>query len=125
VFDRVATPPQTAGPSGAERRSFVRVPFHKAVTVYEPPKGPRVEARTLDVSLGGVGLMCREALPRGRAVVVVFILNDPRLGAREEHVPGKVVHLAADVDSNRLGVEFDEPVRASAFPALARAVARL
>jgi hypothetical protein len=101
------------------------VPFLKPVTVWAPPDGPPVEARTVDISLGGVGLACRASFRKGQVVVVAFRLNDPRRGPVEERVTGRVANLVADDDGNRIGVEFAEPLHASAHPALTRAVERL
>lgn len=109
----------------AERRVYVRVPFHKPVTVWAPPDPRPVEARTLDISLGGVGVACRASFRRGQVVVVGFRLTDPRRGAVEERVTGRVANLVADEDGNRVGVEFAEPIHPAAYPALARAVERL
>jgi c-di-GMP-binding flagellar brake protein YcgR len=108
-----------------ERRLYVRVPFLKPVRVWAPPEDRPVEARTLDISLGGVGITCRAAFRKGQVVIIGFRLTDPRLGTVEERVTGRVANLQADDDSNRVGIEFSEPIHPSVFPALARAVGRL
>jgi c-di-GMP-binding flagellar brake protein YcgR len=116
-----------SGPSGRrdDRRNYTRVPFHKSVTVEALPDGPTIEARTIDISLGGVGITCRAAFSKGQSLAVVFRLDDRKLGACVERVPGRVVNLVADEGCNRVGVEFAESLHEAKFPALSRAVARL
>ena len=84
-----------------------------------------IEASSLNISLGGVGLACQSAFRKGQVIIVTFRLHDPKLGVVEERVTGKVVNLIADVDGNRVGVEFIAPLQHTTFPALFRAVERL
>ena len=118
-------PSQNAPPAAAERRVYVRVPFLRPVTVSAPPDGRPAEARTLDISLGGVGLTCSVPFRKGQVVVVTFHLQDPKLGAVVERVEGRVANFQADPDANRVGIEFLEPLHSAANPALTRAVGRL
>ncbi len=55
----------------------------------------------------------------GQQVSIVFHLPDTTLKKKiDVEVTGRVVNLNADVDANRIGVEFLEPLGASRAPEL-------
>ncbi len=84
-----------------------------------------VEARTVDISLGGVGIALAATFARGDLVTIVFRLDGRGRGPVEERVLGRVAYVRADVDGNRIGVEFLEPLASAACPELCRRVDRL
>jgi hypothetical protein len=75
--------------------------------------------------VGGAGLICPALLVRGQVIEMSFQLTDPKLGPCVERVKARVVNFMADLDGNRVGVEFLEPLHDSRNPALARAVSQL
>src|SRR5262249_39494719 len=99
-----------------QRRRYERVPFFADVTLRALPNGPSVPARTLDLSLGGVGLVTGAAFTPGQSVSVIFDLVDAAKRSTKFEVVGRVVNLNADLDANRLGVEFVEPLSAANTP---------
>jgi c-di-GMP-binding flagellar brake protein YcgR len=109
----------------AERRNYIRVPFFQDVSVVGPSPARPVSARTLDISLGGVGIYCAASFARGLAVNVVFRLQSGSRGIVEESIPGRVVSLTADDGGNRIGIEFLEPLQPGRYPVLSRVVAQL
>jgi c-di-GMP-binding flagellar brake protein YcgR len=111
--------------ANAERRNYLRVPFSQDVSVVGPAPSKPVSARTLDISLGGVGVYCSMSFARELRVSVVFRLRGPGDAVVEESVPGRVVSLSADDRGNRIGIEFLEPLQPGRFPVLSRVVARL
>ena len=110
-----------------ERRVYERVPFFRPVDLSVPPDAPSIEARSFDVSLGGVGLAvpAGRAVPVGTAVAVTFHLTDRRRGAFDERILGRVVHARSEADCTRVGIEFAEPVHPSAYPGLSRVIGQL
>ena len=109
----------------AEKRGYPRVPFLRPVTITAQPGGRPVEARTLDISLEGVGLTCAASFAKGQAVTVTFRLKGANHDLVEERVAGRVTNFQADLDANRVGVVFGERLDHSSHPALTREVGRL
>jgi len=101
-----------------ERRSYERVGFHCRVAVAVRPGAVPIEARSMDLSLGGAGIATAAPLEVGQTVVLTFILRDGRQQEVRDQVQGRVVNLKADLDCNRVGVEFLEPLHESKHPAL-------
>jgi c-di-GMP-binding flagellar brake protein YcgR len=101
-----------------ERRRYERAPFFADVTLRALPNGPSAAARTLDLSLGGVGLVSGAAFTPGQLVNVVFYLVDAAKRSVKVEVVGRVVNLNAETDANRIGVEFVDPLSASKTPEL-------
>lgn len=124
-YDNAKSQGECAGSSSADRRVFQRVPFFRAVTIVVLPDVRAIDARTQDISLCGVGVSSMATFRNGQNVEVVFRLPDPKTEVREERVPGRVINIMADSDSNRVGIEFLKPLQESTFPALVRAVSRL
>jgi hypothetical protein len=110
-----------------EKRAYERVPFFCPVLIAPKPGGISAEARTVDVSIGGVGMVCSGTMVvrPGANVEVTFRLTDPKKGPCEEVVVGRVVNLVADPNGCRIGVEFLEPLRPDTHPRLFRKVDRL
>jgi c-di-GMP-binding flagellar brake protein YcgR len=107
-----------------ELRRYERVPFFAEVTLRTAGNARLLPARTIDLSLGGVGLVTKTALERGTPVTVVFSIPDAG-GRRTTEIIGRVVSLNADSDANRVGIEFLEPLSASRAPALVNRLQRL
>ncbi|HZU36820.1 MAG TPA: PilZ domain-containing protein [Gemmataceae bacterium] len=108
-----------------ERRRYERVNFFCRVGLTTLPGAPVREGRSTDISLGGVGLTTGGQFAVGQPVTVTFYLRDPRQGEVQDQVPGRVVNLKADMDGNRLGVEFLEPLDERRHPLLVRKVLSL
>jgi c-di-GMP-binding flagellar brake protein YcgR len=103
-----------------EQRRYQRVAYFHPLHLTVLPDGPAVPASSFDISRGGVGLMADVSLERGQSVRIQFQLEDPRHGAVEVSVLGRVAYSRADEDGNYIGVEFLEPIHESSQPALAR-----
>lgn len=100
---------------------FERVPFFTRVTLESSHWGQTADARTVDVGLHGVGLICQEPLPVDQTVSLTFYLKDgPREAA--ELVVGRVVNVRFDDDVTIVGVEFSEPLSPRDAPVLVRTV---
>jgi c-di-GMP-binding flagellar brake protein YcgR len=103
--------------SPIERRRYERVPFFVDVVLRKAEGGRLLQARTIDFSLGGVGLLTSAAFVAGEHVTIIFAIPDA--GSQETtEIVGRVVGFSADVDANRVGVEFLEPLSASRSPKL-------
>jgi c-di-GMP-binding flagellar brake protein YcgR len=103
-------------------RRFERIQFFCDVSLTVLPDGPTVEAHCVDISLGGVGLVTLAALGLGQTVALAFSLRDEAGKTVVNRVMGRVVHLRADPDANRVGVEFLEILSPSASPQLSKKV---
>ena len=103
-------------------RKYERVAFSSRVELAAGAGSPAVEAYSLDISLGGVGLISPALLKVGHAVTLGFRLSHPSKGPVLERVQGRVVFARSDVDGHRLGVEFLEPLHRSKNPELTRKV---
>lgn len=101
-----------------ERRRYERVPFFCEVSLTALPEGLTFPARTVDISLGGVGLMTPAAFEPSQTVSLFFRLQDGYEPEQESRVMGRVVNLRADTDANLIGVEFFEPLSPAGNPRL-------
>ena len=106
------------------RRRYVRVPFLQPVSIVACD-GRSFGARSTDISNGGVGITCRASFRLGDEVGVVFRLKDERLVVRVERVPCLAVNFVADLEADRVRIEFNKPLHSSTTPTLARVVERL
>ena len=101
-----------------ERRQYQRVPFLCEVAVSALPAGRVIAARSLDISLGGVGLVTEGSLEPGQLVNLRFTLKDKT----QKHVPaelvGVVANLRAQPEGNHIGVKFLEPLSEAKNPHL-------
>jgi len=101
-------------------RRYERVSFLCKLEIQPLPAGPVLSARSLDLSLGGVGLLTKGVLPVGELISVSFFFKDSKQKDVVDSVMGKVVYVAADTEANRIGVEFVEPLREETHPQLSR-----
>jgi c-di-GMP-binding flagellar brake protein YcgR len=108
-----------------ERRRYERVQFLCDASVTALPNGAAIAARTLDISLGGVGLLTRTVLEPGQAIAVSFSLRDSTQKEIKEQAFGRVVAFRADLEGNRVGVEFSEPLNESRNPELVRRLMKI
>lgn len=105
-----------------ERRRYERVNLFCRVTVSSSDGGRTVEGNTLDISLGGVGVITVASYAVGDNVAVTFHLSDERGRESPCRVFGRVASLRADTEANRIGIEFLEPLREAAQPLLVRKI---
>jgi c-di-GMP-binding flagellar brake protein YcgR len=106
-------------------RRFERIQFFCDVSLTVVPDGPTVEAHCVDISLGGVGLVTQAALAPGQTVALAFSLRDDSGKGIVNRVLGRVVHLRAEPDANRVGVEFLEILSPSTSPQLSNKVLKI
>ena len=110
----------------AERRGYIRVPFFTKVVVLPQAATASVEsAHSIDISLGGVGLVCQSALPIGQPVSLTFYLPTATGEVPQGPVPGRVTGVRFENNTSILGVEFDHTLERRLVPELVRAVERL
>lgn len=102
------------------QRRYERVGFFCELTVTSIPGGEAAPARSLDISVGGVGMFAGVSWGRGDLVRIGFHLKDAQQRPVVEQVLGRVAYSRADEDGNMLGVEFLEPIREAMHPVLAR-----
>jgi c-di-GMP-binding flagellar brake protein YcgR len=108
-----------------ERRRYERIPYFHEVRLTVLPDGPTVVAHAFDISLGGVGLSTQTSLQPGQMVAVSFPVRDHSNKAVVNRVIGRVAHLTADPDGNRVGVEFAEALGPSVNSELFEQVSQL
>jgi len=106
-------------------RRFERIQFFCEVSLTVLPDGPTVEAHSVDISLGGVGLVTQAAVGMGQTVALGFSLRDESGKNIVNRVLGRVAHLRAEPDANRVGVEFLEVLSASVSPQLSNKVLKI
>jgi hypothetical protein len=102
------------------QRRYERVGFFCEVVLTMLGNGKPIPARSLDISMGGVGLLSPQSLPRGALVTVAFVMRDAAQKYVVEQVTGTVVNAWADLDGNHIGIEFAEPINQLAQPLLSR-----
>ena len=102
------------------QRRYQRVPFLCPVELTALPEGKTFPGRTLDISLGGVGVLSQVGLEREHQVSVAFLLGNGPKGSVSESVMGRVAVLRADDIGNVIGIEFLEPLSSAKHPALLR-----
>jgi hypothetical protein len=112
-------------PGAREVRRFVRVPFFAKATLAVLFEAQVIEARSIDISLGGVSLACPTPLPIGQLVSLTFHLTTGETRSEERPVSGRVSHLRFDDDAAIIGVEFTPTLDRMVMPALVRAIERL
>lgn len=103
-----------------ERRRYERVAWFCPLHLTVLPNGPALECESFDISLGGVGIAGSVMLERGKSVRVLFHIRNGTKETIDEEVMGRVAYSRADEDGNRLGIEFLEPIKEAANPALAK-----
>jgi hypothetical protein len=110
--------------STQNQRVYQRASFLCRVTL-STGEGAAIEANSVDISLGGVGLVSPRLVPTGRAVTLEFHLRNKAGEPVIDKVGGRVVHVRSDIDGHVLGIEFHEPLRRLHNPDLARKVESL
>jgi c-di-GMP-binding flagellar brake protein YcgR len=103
-----------------KNRRYERVTFLCNVLVSGFPNGAATAARSLDISLGGVGIITQGTYEVGQLVTISFLLKDREKEVVVNEVAGRIVYFRADVDANRVGVEFLQPLHESKHPELMR-----
>jgi c-di-GMP-binding flagellar brake protein YcgR len=93
-----------------ELRQYERVGFLCKLEITPIPGAKPQPARSLDLSLGGVGAMTQAVFPVGQIVTVTFFLRDSVGGEVQDPVVGRVAHFGADEDANRVGIQFLQPL---------------
>jgi hypothetical protein len=106
------------------KRVYQRTSFMCRVTL-STGGGAAIETNSVDVSLGGVGLVSPRLVPTGQPVTLGFHLRNKAGEPVIDKVGGRVVHVRSDIDGHVLGVEFHEPLHRSRNPDLARKVESL
>src|SRR6185312_15185204 len=116
-----------ARPSPGERANmeklrYERVSFFCRMTVAPLAGGAGFEARSVDISLGGVGIASRTLVPVGQFITASFHMRTAAQEDVVEQVFGKVVRVVSDIDGHLLGVDFVAPLQAARTPELCRKV---
>ena len=93
-----------------ELRQYERVGFLCQLEIAPISGGKPHPARSLDLSLGGVGIITQSVYSIGQVVTVTFFLSDAERGAIQDPVVGRIAHFAADIDANRAGIQFLQPL---------------
>jgi hypothetical protein len=106
------------------QRVYQRASFLCRVTL-STGEGPAIEANSMDISLGGVGIISPRLVPMGRSVTLEFHLRNKAGEPVIDRVSGRVAHARSDIDGHVLGIEFHEPLHRSRNPDLARKVESL
>lgn len=101
-----------------QSRTSERVHFSCRLEVASATGGVPQPARAIDLSLGGVGAVTSAVFSPGQVVTVAFYRRDPTHGEIADRVIGRVAHFAADVDANKLGIQFLEPLKETEHPEL-------
>jgi PilZ domain len=105
-----------------ERRQFWRGPFRARVTMSLPARQAVVMADVLDISFGGVHVICAEPVTEGEDAVLTFHI-DIRRGVQTEEVSGRVIHARMDDDAWVVGLKFNQVLDRQSTPFLAQAAA--
>jgi c-di-GMP-binding flagellar brake protein YcgR len=108
-----------------ELRRYERVGFLGKLELTATTSGLSQPARSLDLSLGGVGAITQSVFAVGEIVTVIFFLKDTANCEVKDHVAGRVVHLAANVDANTIGIQFLNPLSEAEHPLLVGKLMRL
>jgi c-di-GMP-binding flagellar brake protein YcgR len=101
-----------------DRRRYERATFLRRLVLEVSGDERRIEASSLDISLGGVGILSPVGVPRGQRVTVAFWLKNGGGETVIERVDGTVMGARSEVDGCRLGIEFTHPLRAELQPLL-------
>jgi hypothetical protein len=93
-----------------ELRQYERIGFFCKLEVTAIPGGTPQPACAVDLSMGGVGIIMQAVFSVGQIVTVTFFLSDSVCGEVQDPVVGRVAHLQADTDANRVGIQFLQPL---------------
>jgi hypothetical protein len=105
-------------PNGHELRRYERHGFFCAVELTPLSGGAPHTGRSLDISLGGVGVATDGHFEVDELLHVAFLLKDPRGADVRERIDGRVARMHADVDANMLGIQFLNPLNEAEHPRL-------
>jgi hypothetical protein len=105
-------------------RRFERILFSARVTLISSFSDIPLEARSLEISPGGVALLCDQPSPTGHVVSMTFHLQSPS-GITLETVSGRVANIQFDDDATILGVEFLPALDRRTGPGLMRVIESL
>ena len=124
---RPVSPPAAAGERTAQtthpnRRRLERAPFFTRVSVASLPRGFVFEARSMDINLDGVGLVCQSSLPVGQLVTLTFLFGTTGKRLDETPVCGRVAHVRFNDGAAILGIEFIPSLNRWTAPALIRVI---
>jgi c-di-GMP-binding flagellar brake protein YcgR len=108
-----------------EQRRYERVGFLARLELSAATGGAAQTARSVDLSLGGVGAVTKSVFSPGQMVTVTFFHKDAKGDEVEDRIPGHVVRFHADVDTNLVGVQFLSPLSEAEHPALVAKLVRL
>src|SRR4051794_10333323 len=103
-------------------RRYERVSFLCKLELIPQPHGSALEAHSIDVSLGGVGAVFDANLEPGQLLSVVFCGKDAEGDEWKEEILGRAVHFRAEVDINKIGIQFLQPLNELEHPRLMRKV---
>jgi c-di-GMP-binding flagellar brake protein YcgR len=106
------------------RRRYERMPFSARVILVSSFLDVPLEARSLDISPGGVALLCDQPSPTGQVVSMTFHIESPS-GMIRETVSGRITNIRLDDDAAILGVEFLPTLDRRSGPGLMRAIESL
>jgi len=99
-------------------RRYERVGFLCKLELKAVPEGVPQPARSIDLSLGGVGVVTQAAFAVGDLVAVAFIFKTYDLKPIRDEVVGRTVNLVADTDANLIGIQFLHVLTESEHPEL-------
>jgi hypothetical protein len=105
------------------KRRFERGPFIAHVTLVSTLEASTQEAQSIDVSLGGVSLICTEPMEIGQCITLTFHLAT-QSGMVAEEACGRVTSARFDDDVVVLGIEFTSLLDRRTAPEFCRALAR-
>jgi type IV pilus assembly protein PilC len=105
-------------------RRHERIPFLTRVDLIDE-NGESTRAKTVDISLGGVGVMSPTPFTLGQRATLKFILRDGAQGEVVEQAVATVVVAKSEVDGTLLGFQFVDPLRRERTPHLVKRVERL
>jgi c-di-GMP-binding flagellar brake protein YcgR len=101
-----------------ELRNYQRVSFLCKLELTALPDGTPQPARSLDLSLGGVGAITQAVFPVGQLLRVLFFFKDSAQGEIQDQADGRVARFAADAEANTVGIQFLSPLNEAEHPRL-------
>lgn len=107
-----------------ERRRHERVPFLAKARLRLGPQGPEWQARSLDLSDGGVCLFAPAMLEVSARVEISLRLRGEEETVWSEPQAATVRRCQVEPEGNRIAFEFDSLISDSGDPRLAQALAR-
>ncbi len=96
------------------QRRYERVPFIRDARMSDG--SAKFAVTTTDLSEGGCGIFSSRPLTIGDAVTIEITTND---AGSHEPVSAVVRFVRAEIEGNRIGLEFASPIRRETHPTLA------